>query len=67
MLRCWGNTRGPRIPPKRIRKNPEKGRGLGHVTLINFGIPSNISQTSKAIDLKFGKRMHMDNFSKMDK
>ena len=22
-------------------KNPETGRGLGHVTLINFGIPPN--------------------------
>jgi len=30
------------ISPK-WTKNPKKGRGLGHVTLIKFGTPSNIS------------------------
>jgi len=31
------------ISPKRTNKNRQKGRSLGHVTLINFGTPSNIS------------------------
>ena len=102
----------------KMGKISEKGRGLGHVTLIKFGTPSNItpkqvkletsnlafwcmwtispkwknkipekghtrpesrdayriwhtlkhiSKTSKATDFKFGTRVHVDNFSKMDK
>jgi len=41
----------------------EKGHGLGHVTLIKFGIPSNISpKTTKATDFKFGAQLHLGNF-----
>ena len=42
------------IAPKSVRKNLEKGRGLGHVTLIFFGLPLNISKKSRASYLKFG-------------
>ena len=28
---------------KPAKKNPEKGRGLGHVTPINFGVHPNVS------------------------
>jgi len=38
------------ISTKWTNKNSEKGRGLGHVTLIKFGTPSNIS--SKRIKLQ---------------
>ena len=31
------------ISEKSAKKNAEKGRGLGHVTLIIFGEPRNIS------------------------
>ena len=30
------------ISQKPAKKNPEKGRGLGHVTPINFGVPPNV-------------------------
>ena len=28
---------------KNRKENPEKGRGLGHVTIINFGVHPNVS------------------------
>ena len=31
------------ISPKSAKKNLEKGRGLGHVTIINFGVYPNVS------------------------
>jgi len=37
------------IPQKSAKKSAEKGRGLGHVTLINFGVPPNIS--TKRVEL----------------
>ena len=36
--------------------NPEKGRGLGHVTLINFGVPPNIS--TKRVELETSNLVH---------
>ena len=37
------------ISRKLGKKNLEKGRGLGHVTPINFGVPPNIS--TKRVEL----------------
>ena len=31
------------ISQKHAKKNPEKGRGLGHVTIIIFGVHPNVS------------------------
>ena len=31
------------ISQKPEKKNPEKGRGLGHVNIINFGVHPNVS------------------------
>ena len=56
------------ISPKWTNKISDKGRGLGHVTLIKFGTLSKyVSKTSKSTDFKFGVPMHVDNFSKRDK
>jgi len=43
--RCTGA-----IPQKPAKTNPEKGRGLGHVTLINFGVPPNISTKREELE-----------------
>ena len=49
---------------KPAKKNSEKGRGLGHVTLIILAYPKNISKMRRARDLKFGTQTHRDNISK---
>jgi len=41
---------------KPAKINPEKGRGLGHVTLINFGVPPNIC--TKRVELETSKLVH---------
>ena len=38
------------ISEKRAKKNPEKGRGLGHVTDINFGVHPNVSRKRVEIE-----------------
>jgi len=47
------------ISQKSAKKNVEKGRGIGHVTLRIFGVPSDISPKSVNISanhcLKFCK------------
>jgi len=37
------NNVGSAWGPVSASKNPEKGRGLGHVTLVKYGIASNVS------------------------
>jgi len=45
------------IPQKPAKKNPEKGRGLGHVTPRNFGVPPNVY--SKRVELESWNLVHM--------
>jgi len=44
------------ICQKSAKKNLEKRRGLGHVTLINFGVPPNIS--TKRVGLETSNLVH---------
>jgi len=56
------------ISQKPANKNLEKGRGLGHVTPITFGVHANVSpKKCRARDLKFGTQMHSGNISKTRK
>ena len=41
---------------KTAKKNIEKGRGLGHLTLINFGVSPNIS--TKRVELETSNLVH---------
>jgi len=41
---------------KTCKENLEKGRGLGHVTLINFGVPPNLSP--KRVELDTSNLVH---------
>ena len=52
---------------KTAKINPEKGRGLGHVTLINFEVPLTYYKTSRARDFKFGTQIQSGNISKTAK
>jgi len=38
------------------KKNPEKGRGLGHVTIINFGVHPNVSP--KRVEVETSNLVH---------
>ena len=49
--RCTGA-----ISQKPAKINPEKGSGLGHVTLINFCVPPNIS--TKRVELETSNLVH---------
>ena len=44
------------ISQKPAKKNSEKGRSLGHVTLIIFGVPPNIS--TKRVELETSNLVH---------
>jgi len=41
---------------KSAKKNPEKGRGLGHVTIIIFGVHPNVSP--KRVELETSNLVH---------
>jgi len=55
------------ISSKRVKKNVEKGRGLGHVTPIIFGVHPNVSLKRVETDLKFDVQTHSGNISKARK
>ena len=44
------------ISQKPAKINPEKGRGLGHVTLIDLGVPPNVS--TKRVELETLNLVH---------
>ena len=44
------------ISQKPAKKNPEKGCGLGHVTIINFGVHPNVSP--KRVELETSNLLH---------
>jgi len=52
---------------KTANKNLEKGRGLGHVTPINFGVHPDVSKAGRSRDVKFGTQMHSGDISKTRK
>jgi len=41
---------------KTAKKNAEKGRGLGHVTIINFGVHPNVSP--KKVEVETSNLVH---------
>ena len=52
---------------KAAKINPEKRRGLGHVTPKFWRIPKHICKTRTARDFKFGIQMQSGNISKTAK
>ena len=44
------------ISQKTAKKNPEKGRGLGHVTIINFGVHPYVSP--KRVEVETSNLVH---------
>ena len=50
---------------KTAKKNPEKGRGLGHVTIINFGVHPNVSP--KRVEVETSNLVHKCRVAKSQK